>query len=425
MTIMMKPQILSKKLIKPSTPTPRHHLKLSFMDQLIPPTYLNMIFYYSSYTKVDDNERCAQLEQSLAQTLTKFYPLAGRLVEGDLLIHCNDEGVHFIRTRVNGQLDDFLHGGPNADLLNQFLPLDIGGPLVAIQVNMFDCGGLVVGVSVSHKVADAFSIITFVNGWAAANKAGIEDVISPSFELGSLFPASDLLPPNPPSTTAKAQAKIAMKRFFFAGVAIQALIEKARPACISALRPPTQVAVVAALIWKSLIGVAQAKHGHLRDSLLVHPMNLRGNTAISMPENCFGNLSMLFSERFVADEEKMELGDLVSLLGNARRDVDPAKTNSVDDLCAMVSRSFGEPRREKHHNQSVDVHLCASWCGLPLYEADFGWGKPAWVSSTCSYEVVCLIENKCGGGIDAWVSLAEKDMVEFERNRDILAFTSL
>ncbi|KAI8027715.1 hypothetical protein LOK49_LG02G03085 [Camellia lanceoleosa] len=89
---MMKPQILSKKLIKPSTPTPRHHLKLSFMDQLIPPTYLNMIFYYSSYTKVDDNERCAQLEQSLAQTLTKFYPLAGRLIEGDLLIHCYDEG---------------------------------------------------------------------------------------------------------------------------------------------------------------------------------------------------------------------------------------------------------------------------------------------------------------------------------------------
>ncbi|GFY89418.1 hypothetical protein Acr_06g0013580 [Actinidia rufa] len=394
----MKTQILCKKLIKPSTPTSRHlrPVKLSLMDQLIPPTDINMIFYYSPNDEdkiAKSKERCSQLEKSLAEALTKFYPLAGRLVMDDLLIDCNDEGVEFLKARSNGNLADFLHGGPHAELLDQLVPGDGGvgdsatAPLAAIQLNVFDCGGVVVGVSISHKVADAFSIIKFVNGWATANRDGIKGVICPNFNLGSIFPT---------------------------------LVAAAGG---SAPRPPTGVEVVAALIWKALIGIAQVKHGHLRASLLVHPLNLRGHTAISIPDNSFGNFSMLFIERLV-EERKLEFHELVSLLGNSKRDVDPGKTGSVDDLCSMVNGSFREARREKLHNHRVDVHLCASWCGLPLYEADFGWGKPIWVSSSSKYEVVKLIENKCGDGIDAWVSLNEKDMLEFERDLDILAFTS-
>ncbi|KAL6964252.1 shikimate O-hydroxycinnamoyltransferase [Sarracenia purpurea var. burkii] len=438
----MAVQILTRKLIKPSTPTPPHlhQVKLSLMDQLIPLTYLNMIFYYDPNTaataysgrgesRAKNKERCAQLEESLSQALTKFYPLAGRLVVDDLLVDCNDKGVEFLEAQVGGQLADFLHGGPNAEFLDQFVPGEVGAgdpsaePLAAIQITTFGCGGLIIGVCVSHKVADAFSVITFVNGWATANRAGIKGVISPSFALGSLFPTSNLLPPSPPLTT-KNEVMIVTRRFFFGRTAIQALIDDAKAAYISAFRPPTRVMVIAALIWKALIGVSLAKHRHLRASLLVHPMNLRGNTAISIPENSFGNLSMLFMERFAAEERKMELHELVRLLGNSTREMDPAKTSDIDDLCSMVSSSFGEARREKRHNRRVDVHLCSSWCGLPLYEADFGWGKPVWVSSSSKYEVVNLIENKCGDGIDAWVSMNEKDMIEFERDRDILAFIS-
>ncbi|PSS29227.1 Acetyl-CoA-benzylalcohol acetyltransferase [Actinidia chinensis var. chinensis] len=426
----MKTQILCKKLIKPSTPTPRHlrPVKLSLMDQLIPPTDINMIFYYSPNDEdkiAKSKERCSQLEKSLAEALTKFYPLAGRLVMDDLLIDCNDKGIEFLKAQSNGNLADFLHGGPHAERLDQLVPGDGGvgdsatAPLAAIQLNVFDCGGVVVGVSISHKVADAFSIIKFVNGWATANRDGIKGVICPNFNLGSIFPVSDLLPPNPPPSTKKG-VKIVTRRLFFGSVAIKTLVAVAGG---SAPRPPTGVEVVAALIWKALIGIAQVKHGHLRASLLVHPLNLRGHTAISIPDNSFGNFSMLFIERLV-EERKLEFHELVSLLGNSKRDVNPGKTGTVDDLCSMVNGSFREARREKLHNHRVDVHLCASWCGLPLYEADFGWGKPIWVSSSSKYEVVKLIENKCGDGIDAWVSLNEKDMLEFERDLDILAFTS-
>lgn len=421
----MKPQILSKKLIKPSTPTPRHlhQLKLSIMDQLIPLTYLNMIFYYSPMEKnrVKNRERCRELEKSLSDALTEFYPLAGRLVVEDLVVDCNDEGVEFFEAQVSGKIADFVHGGSMAEQLDQFLPWDHGAdpataPLAAIQINLFDCGGIVVGVRVSHKISDAFSIITFVNAWAAANKTSIKKVTSPSFNLGSLFPTTNLLPRNPPAT-GKNGAKIATKRFFFSNVAAQSLVAAAGGST-------SREAVLAGLIWKALIGVARMKHGHLRASLLVYPINLRGNIVISIPEDSFGNFSMLFMERFMPEKDNVELSDLTGLIGNTAREMDLERTSNADNLCVMVSESFGEARREKMRNERVDVHLCASWCGLPLYEADFGWGKPVWVSSSNKYEVIHLIENKCGNGVDAWVSLYEDDMAELERNRDILAFTS-
>lgn len=44
----MKVQILSRKLIAPSSPTPPNlqNLKISCFDQLAPPTYVPCIFYY-------------------------------------------------------------------------------------------------------------------------------------------------------------------------------------------------------------------------------------------------------------------------------------------------------------------------------------------------------------------------------------------
>lgn len=124
----MKSQILSKKLVKPSAPTPRHlhKLKLSIMDQLIPLTNLNMIFYYSPGEK--SRERCiaVELEKSLSDTLTEFYPLAGRLAVEDLLVDCTDEGVEFSEAQVCGRITDFVHGGSMAEQLDQFLPWECG-----------------------------------------------------------------------------------------------------------------------------------------------------------------------------------------------------------------------------------------------------------------------------------------------------------
>ncbi|KAL7170180.1 hypothetical protein ACSBR2_035104 [Camellia fascicularis] len=94
----MEVVVISRNTIKPSTPTPPNlsHFQLSFLDQIVNRNIVPLIFYYPLGIFEDDSKatnltRSDQLKKSLADVLTKFYPLAGRLKE-DLYIDCNDEG---------------------------------------------------------------------------------------------------------------------------------------------------------------------------------------------------------------------------------------------------------------------------------------------------------------------------------------------
>ena len=97
----MEVKIIYTKLIKPSAPTPPHlrALKLSPVDQIqysIKPTAL---FYYSADGSAGAEEverRINRLEMSLSETLTRFYPLAGRYMEDGNWVDCDDEGLSFL-----------------------------------------------------------------------------------------------------------------------------------------------------------------------------------------------------------------------------------------------------------------------------------------------------------------------------------------
>ncbi|KAF3340785.1 salutaridinol 7-O-acetyltransferase-like protein [Carex littledalei] len=110
---MAKVTILSKQSIMPSQPTCNFHpsISLSLLDQLSPPIYIHILFFYSTYLP-DTSEK---LKSSLSQTLKYFYPLAGRIKEtgkGKLHVECNDKGVEFNETRVTGVSLESIRKGP-------------------------------------------------------------------------------------------------------------------------------------------------------------------------------------------------------------------------------------------------------------------------------------------------------------------------
>ncbi|XP_060217219.1 acetyl-CoA-benzylalcohol acetyltransferase-like [Lycium barbarum] len=191
-------QIQIRKMLKPSTPTPTPNhlesLKFSLFDQLAPPVYGPMLFYYLPITSSECNraksaEKCAKLQKSLAETLVKFYSLAGRIRKHDLSIHCNDEGVEYVETKVNADLAKFLREGPEIELLKDLLPWCVppdanlpSSPLLGVQVNIFNCGGLVTGIQISHILADGFTFGTSVKEW----------VLTIALQIKSWLPASTI-----------------------------------------------------------------------------------------------------------------------------------------------------------------------------------------------------------------------------------------
>ena len=190
-------EIISNEIIKPSSPTPDHlrHYQLSFLDQLCPKAYSPLVFFYElNIGDHDINEISNKIETSLSEVLTLFYPLAGRL-NNDRFVDCNDEGVSFSVARVNSpsHLSDAINN-PLPSELCKYLPFELNQLTefsVGVQLNIFQQGGIAVGLCISHRIADALSCIMFVKTWVAIARGEADQVAHPEFISAKLFPPTD------------------------------------------------------------------------------------------------------------------------------------------------------------------------------------------------------------------------------------------
>ncbi|KAK0582880.1 hypothetical protein LWI29_030689 [Acer saccharum] len=432
----MEVQIISKKLIKPSVPTPSHlrNMSLSLMDIRLPPRTVPFIFYYQAHgnchpNSVEHVERLKRLEKSLSEILTAYYPLAGRYVEEKLSIDCNDEGVEYAEALVNGNLSQILQGKFEIKDLNRFVPDHVEesdtSPQVAIQINIFSCGGIAIGLRTLHRIIDAFTSSLFTNGWAKACKVGnINDVIVPNFESGMLFPPRDTPVVKLPSLS-NTKSQVVAKRFVLDTNTVSKLKAEVTSSCGGGhMHKTSSTEIVIALIWRAQINAARARYGFLRTSLLTVSINLRGKTFKKVPENCCGNIYTHGNLRFQAEETKMgSLNVFVDQVRDAIRNciAEFGKPNEDEDgfFSKLIMRSWMEVAEEVRKGEG-DVHRFSSLRNLPFYEVDFGWGKPAWVSlAERPYKTVMLIDTKDGDGIEAWVTMDKEEMDYFQNDPTI------
>lgn len=470
MKMEMEVEIISKEKIKPSSPTPSHlkTFKLCLLDQLIPAPYAPIILFYDPITTITTTKRLDLLKASLSEALTEFYPLSGKLKEDNLSIECNDEGADFFEARIKYfSLHEFLSQPDLFDsMLHKFLPSNITNTsctsvLTNIQVNVFKCGGIAIGICISHKLLDGAALCTFLKSWTAIARrqraiAGLSEkaappspCISPNlFAAASLFPAEDLwlrdsaidmwcslfIKGNEPSVT---------KRLVFDASAIATLKLEAQTA---RKKPPTSVEVVSAFIWQCCMAASKEKHGLQRPSLLTHVVNLRTKILSLMNgpdldlEYSTGNLLWLAATRSNTGdnddddhEQQQRLSGLVSELREALSKVDSYFVNNK--LRGEKGRSvIFESIKELKNSDGVDLDYYgfSSWCKLGWYEAaDFGWGKPVWMSSIGSnsaphfMNLIILVDTKSGDGIEAWVTLDQHQMALLEANSNLQKLVSV
>lgn len=413
----MEVKVFSKELIKPSKPTPPHLriFKLSLLDQLIPSPYAPIVFFYSNNdTETTTHRKLSVLKTSLSNTLTSFYPLAGTLRD-DLSIECNDTGANFIETRVNCCLDDFLTK-PDLLLVEKLLPcepmLKESDFVTNIQVNVFECSGIAVGLCISHKIIDGAALSGFLKSWTTAAVGG--KVAKPSFVANSLFPTDNIWLQDCSMEMWRSLFKIGKsktRRFIFDSSAISALKAKVSDSITS----PTTIETISAFIWKSAISAFKAKNNQNRPSLLTHLVNLR--TRMDPPlssKPSTGNLLWLAS----AYQNQSDQNTMCNLLSKVRAAISVFDSDFVSKLTGNEGTSIMSESLKRTGDLgsgNVDYLGFSSWCKLGYYEIDFGWGKPIWVSSVglsglLVLNLVILVETRAGDGIEAWISLDEQEM---------------
>lgn len=419
----LKVEVLSREIIKPSHPTPHHlrNFKLSLLDQIIYSLYICTCFLYKVNKNVKADRISQRLKSSLSETLTKFYPFAGR-VKDDFSIECNDEGVEFIEGRVNGFLSEYLQN-PDQKLLTEFQPFGgknhpvAGkGPLLIVQVTFFKCGGVAITTLALHKLIDALSYTTFQNCWAAIARGEFRKAVIPEFVAASVFPPSESFVPFP-THSSPAESR----RFVFDSSKIAQLQAKITSATVPR---PSRVEALSALIWKSARTASRSYHGFPRPSLGVQAANLR--TAVGPPfsENSVGNIIGFMPAQ--TSEKEVGLQDLVCMLRKAK---DEFRKNGVQTL--LITKSFlnvSESTMEKLERDEMDYYTFTSLNTFPFYEAaDFGWGKPIQVTFLhfTTPNIVIFLGTRDGKGIEALVFLSPEEMAFFERNQELLSFATL
>ncbi|CAI9095723.1 OLC1v1031719C1 [Oldenlandia corymbosa var. corymbosa] len=446
-----KADIVSRELIKPSSPTPneRKQLKQSLLDQFAPELYIRLVFFYQNQSPTypsDPSQNTLHLKKSLSECLTKFYPLAGKLSEDHLSIDCDDSGALFVEAKVDAPLFQAVHSAPY-ESFRQYLPFDPFPPemfprneiLLAVQINWFECGGSAIGVCISHKVADFASLVTFMNSWAAINR-GESIKFLPDFDIGrNLFPPRDVPFKLPPS---ELKGKLVGKRFLFTKEKLMELKDLAISS--SSVKDPSRVEVVTAFLVNQLIKVARSKknsdQGEATKIKFLQSVNLRSKIsslkqASKKNEFQFGNVVAVAIASFsTPDDNETQEGfrddhycDLVSLARSSIRKVDD---DYVWNFLVPFMNNMGTGSTSGTNQQQQQPEMMmpfTSWCRSSTYEADFGWGKPLSVvpAGDPSIPTTMLTSTENEDVIEARIAMLEDEFALFSDELLSLELTGL
>ncbi|KAI3929652.1 hypothetical protein MKX01_025820 [Papaver californicum] len=412
MTAAMKVEVVSKEIIKPSRATPSHlkTFNLSHLDQLAPPFYTPLLLYYCK----NDNDTI----------LNPILSLAGKVID-DKFVDCNDDGENYFETKVsNLQLSPLIQHSDVHEVANIFLPfeprdpeiLSIQLPLISVKVNVFDedCGGgIMIGFCISHKIIDP-TFTPFINDWATIARGissvdGHQQIKGPDFGLQCIFPQK------------RFNRVVVTKKFIFTDSELALLKEKSTNL---QYQLPTRVEALSALIWKCLIELDQGKvmKGATADPPAV---TMKDSSPIAAKLLRQYGLSCGCSPRLLGkdiDVKDQNYPDLVSKVRDSIKKIDGDYIEELRTTDMLLN--FLKMNENKATGQNTSMLHFTSWCRFPIYDADFGCGKPTWISiSSIPFKnMVVLMDTSSGDGIEATVSLDMEDAADFEHQ--LLGFMS-
>lgn len=388
----MKIETFSTETIKPASATPSHlrTFKICLLDQLAPPFYAPVVLFYSASDvngSSDDMISVSdKLKASLSETLSSYYPFCGRLKE-NTSIDCRDEGALFVEARARFPLSEVLTD-PDILGLQQFLPFlpyklsSEKEVILGVKVNFFECGGVGIGVCVSHKIADGCSLAQFLISWAQVGLGlGFGARREPRLDVSAVFQPRDVNFPMPAGVISS--EKLVTKRFRFSRKAMALLRAE-----VSGLKP-TRVEALTALIWKTALESAKVRPGSLGEflpSAATHVVNIQCRAAPPLPEHTLGNLwQSAVASLMDTGKEALQMKDLLAPVQKSirRMNADFVGELQGDNGFATACEPLMAARKlTSRGGAAVELYRFSSWARFPFYEVDFGWGRPKWICTT-------------------------------------------
>nr|XP_043629821.1 coniferyl alcohol acyltransferase-like [Erigeron canadensis] len=388
------------EIITAASPVQNFWLPMSNLDILIPPLDVGVFF---SYKKPIPSENYINLiKESLALVLVTFYPLAGEIVQnklGEPEILCNNHGVEFVHAFTDLELVDLDLYHPDDSVEGKLVPVKTKGVL-SVQATEFKCGGLVIGCTFDHRLADAHSMNMFLNSWTNVARSKPISCI-PSFRRSMLYPRrpphinafyntlyvpfSSLPPPRPSS-----QTNPLISRIYY----IKADdINNIQMESSSDGNPQSKLISFTSFLWKMIaksdkeskicrIGVVVDGRERLSDDNLEDLSLSNINNSLTM-KTYFGNvLSVPYCEANSGHLQRMPLREVAKMVLKCVTNactkehfkglIDWVEVHRPETAVTKIYTEMG--------NNYGPAVVVSSGMRLDFETIDFGWGKPRFAS---------------------------------------------
>ncbi|KAK1407699.1 hypothetical protein QVD17_39322 [Tagetes erecta] len=325
-SIQNKVNVHSRLTVVSSTPTePIGRIcTLTPIDHIMSAHTVHVIYYYRTSPWSKQGRYAMDLDNvrvSLSELLSKYPRMTGRLVRdehGKWEVKYNDAGVRMFKANVEISVDEWLRFGGEFDErdLTVWEDMPDGDPTswspFQMQVTEFEGGGLAIGISFSHMLADPTSAFLFYKSWTDAERGDPAGHHPPILSL----PQLDNRPPNTTSenssTTIKylqknskltsvCSTKMATCSFKFSNTMIKQGLSKVVNKCPNA----TPFEYLTALFWLQIIKL-KTLNAHLSTHSISLCVDARKVLDVPLPKKFFGNASH-FSQLCIQNE--MLMGD--------------------------------------------------------------------------------------------------------------------
>ncbi|WOH01139.1 hypothetical protein DCAR_0520520 [Daucus carota subsp. sativus] len=383
----IKITVRNSSLVYPSKPTPLKKLWNSNLDLVVGKIHFPTVYFYKPNGACNffDSEI---LRQSLSNVLVSFFPMAGRLSKnekGRVEIDCNAQGALFVEAEADSSVDDFGDFRPSPQLRRLVPVADYSGdissyPLVMAQVTRFKCGGVSLGLGNHHTLADGLAGLHFVNTWSDVAR-GLSVAMPPCIDRTLLrardprTPTFDHVEYHPPPTLNT--PKNSTLNFG------STTVLKLTPDQLNRLKSSTKndgntkdhstYEILAAHLWRC----ATKARGLPDDQMtkLFVATDGRSRLCPPLPPGYIGNVVFTATPLSTAGDLTSEpLTDSCKRIHSCLAKMDNEYLRSALDYLELAPDLSALVRGPNYFaNPNLNIN---SWVRLPLYDSDFGWGRP-------------------------------------------------
>lgn len=358
---------------------------LSNLDQNLP-VIMKTIYCFPATNRRSTDNVGEILRTSLEKVLVQFYPFDGRFSIDDekkLVVRLNGGGVPFIEATTDCGLVELGDVSiPDPEKLGKLVYCPRAEsifemPLLMIQVTRFKCGGFVVGMAMSHALADGLSTVEFLHAWAETTR-GLPISLPPFLDRSLLTARSPPTAqfPNPAFTDLSSPLNvdaspfpslpILHRSFSFDPAKLSRLKQLATDAGEHDRPPPSTFAALAGLVWRSRTKALNIPSAD--PTKLLFAVDGRKRLKPPLPSGFFGN-GIYFACCLCPAGELIDrpLAHTVRMVQSAIWEVSDESIRATIDYYE-VTRALPS---------LAGTLVLTDWTRLGFGATDFGWGCAA------------------------------------------------